>query len=286
LIKRCLRRVWLKPFFLLVGFGVPLPNFGLQFRGLFGLMVLVIFVRIGLVTRDISPDSRNRQFICFAVQSVTLVFAWSVHELLAGPNPLLVLTMIAGMAVPSVLWPAAKPTEKLSEAELAVPWIICTGVLCLMTPGLTASAGGMVFLKRSIWRPTNLMVIAAYIEGWNLQQLCFGASTAKTALAEFVNQHFEGALESQFHAVLLLLFCIYLVGLCMLENPAVRKVVTGTNNSHKLLAISLGQSLVAGGIVWTLVFCAVGFINTWVFRALSPENDDARAFAFITPLLV
>lgn len=286
LVKRCLKRAWLKPLFLAIGFVVPLPDFGLQLRGIPGLLVLTLFVRIGLTTREISPASRNKQFVCFAVQSLTLVCAWAIHELVSGPNPLLVLTMIAGMAVPSVFWPAAKPNEELSEAEIAIPWVVCTGVLCLLTPGLTASAGGMMFLKRSIWRPTNLMLIGAYIEGWNLQELCFGGSNAKTALAEFMNQHFTGALEDNFHLTLAVLACICFTGIWLLSDPRFCRTTPNTNNSHKLLAIAIGQSLFAGGVTWTFVFCVVGFINTWVFRTLSPESDDARAFAFLTPLLI
>lgn len=286
LVKRCLKRASLKPLFLILGFVVPLPNFGIQLRGIAGLLVLVIFVRIGLTTRQIDPVSRNRQFVCFVVQSLTLVCAWTTHELLAGPNPLLVLTMIAGMAVPNILWPAAKPNEELSETEIAIPWVVCTGILCLLTPGLTASAGGMVFLQRSIWRPTNLMLIGVYIEGWNVQQFCVGNAAAKTALADFINQHFEGALEDEFHLTLALMFCIAMIGLRMLCSPRFCKIQPKTNNSHKLLAIAIGQSLFAGGFVWTLVFCVVGFLNTWIFRTLSPESDDARAFAFLTPLLV
>lgn len=288
-VKKILNNTWWKPVFIGVGFVATVPPPPVFFSGVLGVFALLGLFFVSLQHHTTTDAELKRQYRAIIFQSCTLTVAIGLHGLTSSPNPLLVLTMIAGMSIPSTLFPPVRRsnTPELTEYRpVNNMWVVWTMLANLAMPGLTTSSAGMLFLRRSIWRPFALALITAYVEGWNLRMLGVGIDSSKTALADLLNRNLPNVLEGYQYKLMFVVGACVLVALCMCQSPVFNRIAPRRYNRACTIGVLLGQSVAATGVLWTGVFIIVGFINLFYFRAVCPENEDAKSFGFLTPTVL
>jgi hypothetical protein len=279
---------------LVLGASLPIPIPPLIWSGGLGIFIVFCLLCYYMLPKQSSksletPDKRVYTGRLISICGILIILSAAVwaYGYFETFNPLIMLVVISGLSIPRLLWPLPQPD--LSEAESSkqqISWARLGISLCLQVgmPGFTASTGGILFLRRSWLRPALLFGTSMYVEGWSLQMLSHGMYNSKTPLAYIVNRYAPDSLLNRH----MLIFVIALTAVIITEffskffSLSKPRIMDSTGAHYRTIGMLLGQSLVAGGPIWTFVFCLVGAIALRISRRFSPASDDNAAIAYLS----
>jgi hypothetical protein len=232
---------------------------------LMGVGGLVLAGILLLLVRKLSTGV----LVVVVASGVLYAIAW---HLVAPTSTLASLGLIAGLFVPSLLWPGpARPTDP--EAYPNPLGVLAAGFYSWITPGFTTGLATTTLLNPTIYRPAVTAVIGGAIEGWNLQLIERGGESSKTPLGNLLGTQLEPC-----HGMILLAVTLALVTFFFpIGNrfvPHARWVSIGS---------LITQSVLTTGVIGTLTFLVAGVLARYL-QTLVPGSEETRSLAFLIPV--
>ena len=194
-------------------------------------------------------------------------------------SSLAVLGLMAGLFVPSLVFPDRTPAPYSTETTEAYPnpvGIVLAGGLSWLTPGFSTGSATAALLNPTVYRPAVVSVISGAIEGWNLQLIERGGASGKTALGSLLSGPLE-PVPGMLALTVVLALGFYLVPLGAKHLPQARWVRVGS---------LVTQSVVTAGAPATLLFLLVGGAAHAIQLKYAPGEGETRALGFLIPTVV
>jgi hypothetical protein len=284
-----------KLYAMLLGAALPIPFPQLPVP--LAITIAVLLLGKGMQERYLSVHAARKMPLAFQQKVAIAVLlrilpligalAWFTHGA-KEPNSLVVMPLIAGVTVPALLFPPKapqlEPRRDLLES-FNLNQVVISTLVSLVTPGISASATAVQSYSCSSLRAYELLLPAAFVEGWNLRLLLNGGTSSKTAFAE-VLKNYGSLVNVDARAGILLGVCLTATGLLVSNwlDRAPKPFLTRPPRSW-LLSSVLAQSLAAVGFTSTLVFILAGVIALLLVRSSTSEiEDETRPMCFMIPI--
>jgi hypothetical protein len=231
--------------------------------GVGGLVLAGILL---LLVRKLSA----RVLVVIIVSGVLYTIAW---HLVAPTSTLAKLGLIAGLFVPSLVWPDCDTPQ--DPAAFPNPLgVVAAGFYSWITPGFTTGLATTTLLNPTIYRPAVTAVIGGAIEGWNLQLIERGGESSKTPLGSLLGTQLEPCEGMILLAVIIALGAFF------------RPIGNPTLPHARWISVGslITQSVLTTGVVGTLTFLVTGVLAHGIQLVLAPGSGETRSLAFLIPI--
>lgn len=262
------RRRGLKALALGVGTLLPIGSPPGYFTGVGGLVIVLAITFL----------VRQRPLRVGAVVLVSGVLYAGAYAYAGTQSNLAVLGLMAGLFVPSLVFPDRTPAPYTSETTDAYPnpmGVVLAAGLSWLTPGFSTGSATAALLNPTVYRPAVVAIVSGAIEGWNLQLIERGGNSGKTALGSLLTSHLE-PVPGMIALTVVLAVGFYLVPLGAKHLPNARWIRIGS---------LVTQSVVTAGLPATLLFLLVGSAAHAMQLKYAPGEGETKALGFLIPTI-